>query len=229
MFYYGSKPTNNIKEDIQNVDQLINNLKQLPKPIISCDKYYDCFEISMLRFIHIIVGRNNSISLNKLKYLIGDSYNDNKLYNFFSIYNKYNNNLNLEEKLNWCNMLRSLEIFHYKYDNSYKINPTVDNLFIFLQFFFPNLNRLAGNKLRKGLLFLLVNDNFNIKIYKNGTIYQDKIYEEYTIKIYIDNNNIYDWHFYQYYENLCDEKGKFITGYTEINYSKYILNMFKNN
>lgn len=218
MFHYGSKPTSNIKEDIVNLNQLIKNIVQFPKPIININNLYnDCFEISMLRFMHIIIGSDNNISLNKLKYIIGDTYTNNKLYDFFSIYNKYNNTIDLEERMNWYNMLNSI--------GCCKMNPPIDNLIIFLETFFPRI--MSGNsdqvKITQLLSSLAINNNFYIKVYKNGSIYQDKIYEEFTIKIFINNNNMYDWQFYQYYENINDLKGQFITGYTELKYSKYIV------
>ena len=225
MFHYGSQPINDIKEDIVNVNQLIKNISQFPKPIIIINNIYnDHFEISMLRFMHIIIGNNNKISLNKLKYIIGDTCDNNQLYNFFSIYTKYNNTtINLEERMNWYNMLNSI--------GCNKMISPIDNLFVFLQTCFPQRKYKNNDQIKLTQLFssLSINNNFYVKVYKNGTIFQDKIYEEFTIKIFINDNNMYDWNFYQYYENLNDSKGKFITGYTELKYSKYITAKVQSN
>ena len=60
MFHYGKKSINNIKKDISNIQAYKNNINFYLTPIsdvpirINNIIYQDDFEISLLRFIHII-------------------------------------------------------------------------------------------------------------------------------------------------------------------------------
>ena len=73
MFHYGNKPINNIHKDITNIDLLQNQLEIYPEPISNVNlelesfEYSDDFEISILRLIHIIFGKNNEIDFSKIK------------------------------------------------------------------------------------------------------------------------------------------------------------------
>jgi hypothetical protein len=90
MFHYGKKPINNIKKDFSNIKLFEKIITNYPEPIadlpikIDAFLYQDDFEISLLRFNHIIFGNKNKINLEKLKNLIGDSYLVNDLYLYFS-------------------------------------------------------------------------------------------------------------------------------------------------
>ena len=65
MFHYGRPPINNIKRDISNIEVLKENIISYPEPISDLQiklnnlVYQDDFEISLLRFIHIIFEKDN--------------------------------------------------------------------------------------------------------------------------------------------------------------------------
>ena len=237
MFNYGKRPINNIKRDIQNIEVLKKNIVSYPEPIsnlsIEIDNifYQDDFEISLLRFIHIIFGDNNKINLDKLKNLIGESYLSNKLYIFLEKNNKINDYISIRQRIEWCNLLNKKINFNYKIQNKYKLNPIIYNIFSFFEIYFPSLlefpiliNReiTIENKLDKLFKFLDTDKIFDYKYFTTGYFTSNKIYEDNLIKIFINGNNIYDWQLYQYYENLNNSKGKLITGYSELKYSYYL-------
>jgi len=111
MFHYGKRPINNIKRDISNIEFLKKSIVSYPEPIsdlpiqINDITYQDDFEISLLRFIHIIFKNNNKIDLNKLKNLIGESYLSNDLYIFLAKNNNINEYISTRQRLEWCNLL----------------------------------------------------------------------------------------------------------------------------
>jgi hypothetical protein len=85
-----------------------------------------------------------------------------------------------------------------------------------------NRELTTENKIIKIFKLFDTDNIFTFKYFITGNITSDKIYEENLIKIFINDNNIYDWQLYQYYENLNNSKGKLITGYSELKYSYYL-------
>ena len=146
MFHYGKRPINNIKRDISNIEFLKKSIVSYPEPIsdlpiqINDVTYQDDFEISLLRFIHIIFKNNNKIDLNKLKNLIGESYPSNDLYIFLAKNNNINEYISTRQRLEWCNLLNEKFYFHYRFQNKYKLSPIISNIFNFFQIYFPLLN-----------------------------------------------------------------------------------------
>lgn len=243
MFHYGYKPTNNIKKDIRNINILQKNIFKFPEPLLQTrvkidvnTEYTDCFEIALLRFIHIIFGDEKKINMDKIKYLMGDSFVNNELYNFLLKHNsfeneteKYNNFLKL--RIEWCTFLNKRNIFRYKIDNQYKLSSCLQNLFSFFKHFF-NFRFFDENDnvtLNNLMLYLSIDNKFSAKLYKNGYIGKNKIFEEIIIKLYINGNNLYDWQMYQYFENYNNTIGKEITGYSELRYSVYLDKFYVNN
>lgn len=228
MFHYGNKPINNIHKDITNIDLLENQLEIYPEPISNVNlelesfEYSDDFEISILRLIHIIFGKNNEIDFSKIADYIGDGFERNDLYLFLKKNKVIRKYISIRQRTEWCNLLNKQSFFHYKFQNKYKINPTLDNLFSFFHHFFPllNLNRYDNTKDKLKTIF----DFLEIKhqYYKNGYYTSDKIFEETIIKLFLDGNNLYDWKIYQYYENFNNFKGKLITGFSELKYSIHL-------
>ena len=115
--------------------------------------------------------------------------------------------------------------FNYKFNNKYKLTPIIYNIFIFFEIYFPlqiTREKTTQNKLNQLLKFLDIDKTISIKYFITGNFTSDKIYEENLIKIFINENNIYNWQLYQYYENLNNTKGKLITGFSELRYSYYL-------
>jgi hypothetical protein len=245
MFHYGHKPITDIKKDIRNINILQKNISSFPEPIsqirikIDVNTFYnDCFEIALLRFIHIIFGKNEKIDMNKLQYLMGNGFVNNELYNFLLEYNTYKNKTEhynsfdkLKQRIEWCKFLNNREIFKYKYSNKYKLCSSLENIFAFFKYFFNfrNVSQNDNKTLNNLMIFLSDNDNrFSSKIYKNGFIGKNKIFEEMILKIYINGNNLYNWQMYQYSENINNTVGKEITGYSELKYSVYLDKFYVN-
>lgn len=230
MFHYGNQPINSIRDDILNINALQKNILALPEPILSKQvidtdfSYSDCFEISFLRFFQILLHKDGLIDLKKLKNLIGETYLDNELYNFFLKNSIINNNfISSNLRINWCRFLNDRDFLIYKFDSKIKVQPIQQNIIYFFNHFFPLLRITKIKEIFK----LFSSDNiYNCKIFNNGWSTKEKIYDESLIKIFINGNNIYDWKFYQYYENLSNLKGKIITGHCELKYSTYIQKYF---
>lgn len=231
MFHYGKPPIYNIKRDISNIEILKENMISYPDPISDLQIklnnliYQDDFEISLLRFIHIIFEKDNEINLQHLKNIIGETYLTNKLYIFLANNNKINKYISLRQRIEWCNLLNNNINFSYRFDNKYKLSPIIHNIICFFELYFPSLlNRelTIQDKLNNILKIIDSNKKISCKYFITGYFTSDKIYEENIIKIYINDNNIYDWKLYQYYENLNNDKGKLITGYSELKYSYYL-------
>jgi hypothetical protein len=207
MFHYGKKSINNIYEDITNVGLLQNQIKTYPEPVTNLNisindiEYSDDFEVSILRLLHIIFGKFNTIDTTRLK----DNRNEVSL--FLTKNNKIRNYISIRQRIEWCNLLNNRPFFQYKYQNKYKLQPTLKNLHTFFKVFFPSVQ---------------MKELINFESYNSGYYTSDKIYEETIIKLYLDGNNLYDWKIYQYYENLNNCKGKLITGFSELKYSIYL-------
>lgn len=244
MFHYGRKPINDIKKDITNINILQKNIYTFPEPIFQTRikingniDYKDCFEISLLRFIHIVFGKENRIDMNKLQCLMGNGFENNELYNFLSQNNIFENETNnnstifLNQRTNWCIFLNNREFFQYKIDGKYKLSSSIFNFFSFFKNFFnfrfqiDNDNKNLSNLMK----FLNPENQIVAKLYKNGYIGKDKIFEESIIKIYINGNNLYNWQMYQYFENNNNKIGNEITGYSELRYSVYLDKFYVNN
>ena len=206
MFHYGKKSINNIYEDITNIGLLQNQIKNYPEPVTNLNisindiEYSDDFEVSILRLLHIIFGKFNTIDTTKLK-------DRNEVISFLTKNNKIRNYISVRQRIEWCNLLNNRPFFQYKYQNKYKLQPTLKNLHTFFKVFFPSVQ---------------LKELINFESYNSGYYTSDKIYEETIIKLYLDGNNLYDWKIYQYYENLNNCKGKLITGYSELKYSIYL-------
>lgn len=211
MFHYGKKSINNIYEDITNIGLLQNQIKTYPEPVTNLNisindiEYSDDFEVSILRLLHIIFGKFNTIDTSKLK-------DRNEVASFLTKNNKIRNYISVRQRIEWCNLLNNRPFFQYKYQNKYKLQPTLKNLYTFFKVFFPSVQ---------------LKELINFESYNSGYFTSDKIYEETIIKLYLDGNNLYDWKIYQYYENLNNCKRKLITGYSELKYSIYLDKFYR--
>ena len=180
--------------------------------------YTDCFEISLLRFLHVLFGENGSIKLNKLKKFT----RTNELYNYFLTNPNYNNNSDYYEtnegfklRADWCSFLNNRKIFQYKKQCKYEVCASFKNLINFVHHFLPNVQTLNVDdiKIENYLNFLInqINNNIIIKyvLYKEVT---DNIYMNTTLNISINNKHIYDWEVYQYFNKNTFDR---ITGHSD--------------
>lgn len=238
---FGNTPTFIKKNDI--TDNFAINYQKYPQPVpygpirIIKDndneclmiKYTDCFEISLLRFLHLVFGNNGKIELNKITNQELNYYFSNNT--FYYDNNYYETCDGYDERANWCDFLNERNIFKYKKENKYEVCASLENLFSFFSHFFninfenknyqDNLNKLAN---------VLSKDNLQIRFELNnfGRKTPDSFYMNSYIKIFVNNDNLYDWEITQYFhvENNCITER--ITGHSDYRNSIYINEYLEN-
>ena len=167
--------------------------------------YTDCFEISLLRFLHVLFGKNGRIDLIKLHKFAGI----NELYNYFLTNPNYSNNSDYYEtsegfklRADWCSFLNNRNIFQYKKENKYEVCASFNNLINFVHHFLPNVQSPNTNTIHienyLNFLFRQINNNISLK-YVSFQEITDDIYINTTISISINEKHIYDWEVYQYF------------------------------
>lgn len=218
------------------------------KDIIS---YTDCFEISLLRFLHLIFGENNKINLELLQQDMDNSSYCTDLVNFFTLRNYFSNDeyyyfteIGLNERADWCKFLNDSKIFTYKKEDKYEVCATVENLFTFFRIYFPKNNfdcedtlDITINNIESTKLFEYYEHKLN-RLFKNLSYYFDlsctleytfkkskpdhSIYTKIIIQIHINSNNLLDWEIYQFH-NLIDGKIlERITGHSDYRFNENI-------
>jgi len=232
-------PINN-KKDI--TDNFIINYQKYPQPVpygpiriikdtedeFKIIKYTDCFEISLLRFLHLIFGNNGLMVLNQIPNLI---YN-NEIYDYF-LTNKsfyydttyYETTNGFKERAKWCDFLNERTIFKYKKQNNYEVCASLENLFSFFSYFFNIFfeNKSYQENLNKLSQVLSTKDKeIKFELYNFGNMSTDTFYMNSYIKIFVNNDNLYDWEIYQYFkvENNCITERE--TGHSDYRNSTYI-------
>jgi len=236
------KPTFN---DNDITDNFAINYQKYPQPVtygpirivkdteyeFKVIKYTDCFEISLLRFLHLIFGNNGTVELNKVPNLQPNDELDFYFYEnktFYNDINYYETNIGFKERARWCDFLNERNIFKYKMENKYEVCASLENLFSFFSHFFnitfenknyqDNLNKLAN---------ILSTDNLQIrfKLFNFGNKTSDSFYMNSYIKIFVNDDNLYDWEITQYFnvENDCITER--VTGHSDYRNSTYINNL----
>lgn len=170
LFY--QKPSNELKK------YLIKPV--LPKPFYDLNngiEIDDCFELSLLRFIHLIFGFEGIINFTNLeKYMdltkkecdeLNDFFLDNP--GIFDDANFYYSDAGIILRKKWVDFL-SLQNFEYKKSNSI-INPNIKNLLKFLEKYFPKLkiNIELPNKILLQELYSQLNFNWE----SLGLVYEE--------------------------------------------------------
>jgi len=188
--------------------------------------YTDCFEISLLRFLHILFGRNEKMDLKRLKKFTG--YNE-ELYLYFLINQNYSNNSDYYEtaegntvRSNWCIFLNNRNIFKYKKEGKYEVCASFDNLINFIYYFLPNIKIPNKDSINfeeyLNYVFRQVNYNFRYKFLSYQRI-DDEIYHNSKIIICFNKKKIYEWDIYQYfYKDTYVRR----TGHSDFRYYKYL-------
>ena len=107
-------------------------------------KYTDCFESSLLRYLHIIFGKkDNTINISMLYKYRAKA----KLIDFFAKYNNiysqnkyYTTKRGIEERKEWCILLNSNKTFDFVHSNimgCYELKSCLKNIIIFFDVFLP--------------------------------------------------------------------------------------------
>lgn len=137
--------------------------------------YTDCFEISLLRFLHFVFGKNGHIDLELLKHDMNDSEECKKILAFFSENNSYNleadyyvTEQGLNDRAKWCKFLNNSKLFNYKKENKYELCASLENLFTFFRNYFPKND---------------FEDNIKVVPISIDSIYSKKLFEYYQFKL----------------------------------------------
>ena len=184
-------------------DELKNSLIKpiLPKPFndpntgIEID---DCFELSILRFLHLIFGSNDIINFTNLtKYMDLDKKECQDLYEFFldnpgifPDYEFYYSDAGIMLRKKWVDFLSGRN-FEYKKDNSI-IYPNIKNQIKLLETFFPKLNINYNTNNNNILNEIYSQLNFNWDSLKVKYDESDK-QETFNQHIYINESLIFVW------------------------------------
>ncbi len=152
----------------------------LPKPYFDLNKDIevdDCFELSLLRFLHLIFGSNGVINYTNLeKYMdltkkpcddLNDFFLDNPGILNDPMYYYSDAGVNLRKK--WVELLSERDFFEYK-KSDYLINSTIKNFFNFMENFFPKLrvNRELSNNFLIEDIYSQLNFNWDSLELKYG-------------------------------------------------------------
>jgi hypothetical protein len=208
--------------------------------------YTDCFEISLLRFLHLVFGKDGEINLDYLNTFMDDSEQCNRLYKYFINNNMYyvpdeyyKSKDGFVERANWCKFLNESKCFHYKKSGKYELCASIENLVTFFKTFFPkiqiktellelNYENIKKNKIFQnyrdvlGEIYSQLNFNYNFEVSLRYKIeYKpDKIYMMLIQKIYVDEFLLYEWEIYQFYGRSEDIITERITGHSELRFNQ---------
>jgi len=235
----GNRPTFNESNDI--TDNFIINYQKYPQPVsygpiviiketnddYKIIRYTDCFEISLLRFLHMVFGYDGIMNLNSIPNLVCINELVNYFLNkkFYYDVNYYETKNGFSERAEWCDFLNERHIFQYKKVDKYEVCASLENLFSFFKYFFninfqnksyqDNLNHL-GNVLSTN------EKKIHFELSNFGTLDMNSFYMNSYMKIYVNNDNLYDWEIYQYFniENNCIVGRE--TGHSDYRNSIYI-------
>jgi hypothetical protein len=196
-------------------------------------EYTDCFEVSLLRFLHavFITKKDNKyvMDIERMKEYMNDS---NDLLDFFKVNNdiilsrKYYDNIKSDGyilRTLWCQFLNKNKFFKYKRYDMYEVCASLDNLFLFFKNYFPkvllNDNDMIENKMNYIMKQLSTNKlKLSSTIESKTKINFDNIYYQNIIYININDTPVYEWMIYQYFNNDNNKFGKRITGHSDFRF-----------
>lgn len=239
---------------------LISILLTFPRPVLYAPiefldnddviMYTDCFEISLLRFLHLVFGVDGQINMNQLYKYMDDSIHSKSLYDFFDRNNSYANEPEfyisgegMELRTKWAVFLNNSKLFKYKKDNKYEVCASIENLLLFFDKYFPKMNvsndspKLTLQNIEEYVLvdyyhekikiiMELLSFNYELDSQINMSYRlskEDKIYIDTVMHIYINGFNFFDWQIYQFYEIKENKIGERITGHSDYKISNKIF------
>jgi hypothetical protein len=154
-------------------EQLVQPIMGKPfKPLFSENEIDDSFELSLLRFIHLVFSVDGVINFDNLTTHM-DMSNPNciKLYEYFmnnpgimNDYSFYYSNAGVDLRTKWVELLANINSFTYK-GNNQEIDPVMENLFEFFEQFFPKLNQ-DGYTIQQKLTNMYDQLNFNFETFE---------------------------------------------------------------
>ena len=244
---------------MESINNIISSLlHSIPEPVtygpvtINNDDtlitYTDCFEISLLRFLHLVFGENCHINMDNLAKYMDDSDHCNQLFDFFKEHNTYyltadyyDTKDGFDERTRWCQLLNDSKLFNYKKYNKYEVCASYQNLFTFFINYFPKIkiskeqltidyNNITTEKLFQNYLDIMTQIIAHLQFAHNLDVslkYTVK-YEDNTIfmnivkKIYVNKYPIYEWEIYQYYSIEDKIIGNRVTGHSDLRFKEQL-------
>lgn len=168
--------------------------------------YADCFEVSLLRYLHYILGDrvnrlNGIMNLETMSKFLDNTPECQELVEYFTRHNIIKRNRSYyetifgnQERSEWCQFLNKRSFFKYKKDGKYKLCACIENINSFFQVFLPKYH--------------ITNMDYPVTTFNESagcTLRTDKII------IHKYNGYTYEWIITQYF----DKNNKRITGYSE--------------
>ena len=183
--------------------------------------YTDCFEVSLLRFLHILFVKESSINLKLMIDFMDDSLFCEQIINYFSKYNivhydaqYYDTTDGFIERTDWCILLNNTKFFMYKLYKKYEVCATVENLILFFNVYFPKININYVDNCVINFIDFNLSCNIDYKI----TNYGESIFTKSKLFFTIEQQK-YKWIITQYFESIDNNKGSRITGHSQLCFS----------
>lgn len=231
-----SQPINNSNNDIpivQPVEYAGIEFKDFKKKI----SYTDCFEISLLRFLHsVFITKKNDeyvMDITRMKTFMYQTKECKQIINFFKTNNKiklessYYENEGYPIRALWCIFLNKRSFFRYKKEDKYEVCASLHNLFAFFKVFFPKITFDQPNDQDRlnSIFSSLSNENakFSCELVNKTNIKSSQIFYTNTFTISINNIELYEWLIYQYFENADGKFGSRITGHSDLHFALSFL------
>ena len=168
--------TNNMKNILR--EQLIQPIMGKPfKPLFAENEFDDSFELSLLRFVHLVFSVDGLVNFENLnKFMDMNQTNCANLNEYFVNnpgvmidYSFYYSNAGIDVRTEWIELLNGHNYFTYKEgtfnETKGEIEPSLYNFFEFFENFFPNLN-LDGNTDQEKMSNIVSQLNFNFESFE---------------------------------------------------------------
>ena len=194
--------------------------------------YTDCFEISLLRFLHAVFLKKDEnsfkIDIDRMKCFMNINRFCKQIIQFFTnnpeIYldKDYYENDGYTIRTKWCIFLNNRPFFRYKLQNKFEVCASLDNLITFFQVFFPKIY-LDQPSFQDKLLTLastLSTPDIKIDISLKSDCQRkcNRFFFTDLMTVSFNTIKLYDWLIYQYFENVYGIVKNRITGHSDLHY-----------
>ena len=196
--------------------------------------YTDCFEISLLRFLHaVFIKKDNEsfkIDINRMKCFMNNNKFCKQIIAFFTNNSEIHLDQNYYEKdgyairTKWCIFLNNRPFFRYKLQDKFEVCASLDNLIIFFRVFFPKIY-LDQPSIQDKLSILAealstLDSKIKISLKSECQNSYNQSYFTDLMTISFNDFKLYDWLIYQYFENVNGVIKNRITGHSDLHYYK---------
>ncbi len=217
---------NNIVEPVQyNRIEFKDNKQKI--------SYTDCFEISLLRFLHSIflkkVDYCYKMDIQRMATYMYANKHCKQIIKFFlnnpdiHLDADYYENEGYPLRTKWCIFLNKRPFFRYKLEDKFEVCASPENLFSFFRIFFPKIyldQPTNQDKLHTLVSSLSTDDlKINVNLKSDCRIASGSYYFTDLMTFEINGVVLYDWLLYQYFEKIGNKVGKRITGHSDLHFN----------